>query len=55
MLTDRIDADGVANAAGLARQVLILLDGSVTVTMVHRDPAYIETAGRLAGVLMMSE
>ena len=51
-LADEIDSAGVADAAGLARQILVLLDGSVTVMMVHRDPAYIETAGSLAGALL---
>lgn len=39
---------GIADAAALARQIMILLDGATTVMLIHRDLAYVETAGRLA-------
>ena len=39
---------GIADGAALARQILILLDGATTVMLIHRDLAYVETAGRLA-------
>ena len=39
---------GIHGAAGLARQIVILLDGATTVMLIHRDLAYVDTAGRLA-------
>ncbi|MGY4623620.1 hypothetical protein ACVWY3_001376 [Bradyrhizobium sp. USDA 4486] len=39
---------GVPGAAALGRQLLILLDGATTVMLIHRDLAYVETAGQLA-------
>ena len=39
-------AAGIAQAAQLARQILLLLDGSFAVVLLHRDPSYMETAGR---------
>jgi hypothetical protein len=38
----------VANAAALARQLVILLDGATTVMLIHRDLDYVDTAGQLA-------
>ena len=32
----------------LARQILLLLDGSFAVVLLHRDPSYMETAGEAA-------
>jgi len=39
---------GIANAVQLARQILLLLDGSFAVVQLHRDPSYMETAGEAA-------
>jgi hypothetical protein len=39
---------GVAGAAAVARQLVILLDGATTVMLIHRDLDYVDTAGRLA-------
>lgn len=36
------------HARQLARQVLLLLDGSLAVVLLHRDPSYIEVAGETA-------
>ena len=36
----------------LARQVVLLLDGSFAVVLLHRDPAYMEAAGEAAFVLV---
>ncbi|PSJ60333.1 TetR/AcrR family transcriptional regulator [Pseudaminobacter soli (ex Li et al. 2025)] len=42
-------AAGAADAAPLlARQVILLLDGSFAVALLHRDPAYMEAAGDAA-------
>ncbi len=32
----------------LARQVMLLLDGSFAVTLLHRDPSYMKNAGEAA-------
>jgi AcrR family transcriptional regulator len=42
------EAEGIGNASRLARQILLLLDGSFAVVLLHRDPSYMETAGEAA-------
>jgi hypothetical protein len=42
------EAEGIAPAAKLARQIILLLDGSFAVVLLHRDPSYMETAGEAA-------
>jgi hypothetical protein len=42
------EAEGIGSASLLARQILLLLDGSFAVVQLHRDPSYMETAGRAA-------
>jgi AcrR family transcriptional regulator len=42
----------IANAAQLARQILLLLDGSFAVVQLHRDPSYMATAGEAAASLV---
>jgi hypothetical protein len=39
------------NPCGWARQILLLLDGSFAVVLLHRDPGYMETAGEAASSL----
>ncbi|MBZ7922611.1 TetR/AcrR family transcriptional regulator [Ensifer adhaerens] len=43
---------GVAEPAMLARQILLLLDGSFAVVLLHRDPSYMEVAGKAAATLV---
>jgi AcrR family transcriptional regulator len=43
---------GIASAAPLARQTLLLLDGCFAVVQLHRDPSYMETAGEAASSLV---
>ncbi len=43
-----IEAEGIGDGLPLARQVMLLLDGSFAVTLLHRDPSYMETAGEAA-------
>jgi AcrR family transcriptional regulator len=43
---------GIASAAPLARQILLLLDGCFAVVQLHRDPSYMETAGEAASSLV---
>jgi AcrR family transcriptional regulator len=47
-LTDALTNEGVDGAAVAARKIVILLDGAVTVMLIHRDPAYVEAAGDAA-------
>lgn len=42
---------GAAAPEELARQVVLLMDGAFSVMLVHRDPAYVEAAGRAAATL----
>jgi AcrR family transcriptional regulator len=42
------EAEGIGEASALARQVLLLLDGSFAVVLLHRDPSYMDTAGEAA-------
>ena len=39
-------------AVGPVRQILLLLDGSFAVVLLHRDPSYMETAGEAAHALI---
>ncbi|WOH67421.1 TetR/AcrR family transcriptional regulator [Bradyrhizobium sp. BWA-3-5] len=45
-------AEGIAESLQLARQILLLLDGSFAVVLLHRDPSYMETAGEAAHTLI---
>ncbi len=47
-LATAIEAEGLADASLLARQIILLMDGSFSTMLVHRDPAYIEAAGKAA-------
>src|ERR1700712_1832024 len=42
------EGEGIKDALPLARQVVLLMDGSFAVTLLHRDPSYMETAGDAA-------
>jgi hypothetical protein len=42
------EAEGIREGSQLARQILLLLDGSFAVVLLHRDPSYMETAGEAA-------
>ncbi|WEX79214.1 TetR/AcrR family transcriptional regulator [Sinorhizobium numidicum] len=46
------EAELVDDAAALARQIRLLLDGSFAVVLLHRDPSYMETAGVAAASLV---
>jgi AcrR family transcriptional regulator len=54
-LTGRITAEGLDNAALRARQVMIVLEGAVAQMLIHRDPSYVQAAGKLAAVLLTKE
>jgi AcrR family transcriptional regulator len=46
------EAAGIKTSLQLARQILLLLDGSFAVVLLHRDPSYMETAGEAAASLV---
>lgn len=48
------EAEAIASASALARQITLLLDGSFAVVLLHRDPSYMETAGDAAFSLVAS-
>ena len=47
-----IGADGRRKPDELARQIVILMDGAFSTMLIHRDPLYIEAAGRAAAALV---
>ncbi|MDQ0468729.1 TetR/AcrR family transcriptional regulator [Labrys wisconsinensis] len=51
-LRSTFEAAGLAGAERLARQVVLLMDGSFAVVLLHRDPSYMETAGEAARSLI---
>lgn len=51
-MADTLARDGVDDAGKIARQIVILLDGAATVMLIHRDAAYVETAGDVAAALV---
>jgi AcrR family transcriptional regulator len=42
------EGEGIAMGSQLARQIILLLDGSFAVVLLHRDASYMETAGEAA-------
>ena len=46
------EADGIADPARLARQVMLLMDGAFAAALLHRDATYMEAAGEAAFVLV---
>lgn len=51
-MADKLARDDVRDAGKIARQIVILLDGAATVMLIHRDAAYVETAGDVAAALV---
>jgi len=47
-----LEAGAGVYAASLARQIMLLLDGSFAVVLLHRDPSYMETAAEAASDLV---
>lgn len=42
----------IKNAPALARQIVLLIDGAFSITLINKDPSYIEEAGRAAATLV---
>ncbi|MEM8744471.1 MAG: TetR/AcrR family transcriptional regulator [Pseudomonadota bacterium] len=53
-VAEQLGRDGIADAPLLARQIVLLLDGAFSIMLIHRDPSYIEDAGRAAAGLVNS-
>ncbi len=51
-LTAELATLGPARSAELARQVMLLMDGAFSIMLIHRNPDYIEAAGRAAAALV---
>lgn len=51
-LQGEFETERLSNPALLARQILLLLDGSFAVVLLHRDPGYMEAAGLAAHALI---
>ena len=51
-LQEVFEAEGIECGLPLARQVMLLMDGSFAVALLHRDPSYMETAGEAACLLV---
>jgi len=51
-LAGEITAAGYDDAESLAREVLLLLDGAFSASLVHRDPAWFDAAGKAAAGLV---
>jgi hypothetical protein len=49
-----MEAGAGNDARPLARQIMLLLDGSFAVVLLHRDPSYMETAADAAAELVKS-
>ena len=51
-LVEELTAGGVADPDLVGRQVMILLEGAIVHTLIHRDTAYALAGGRAAAVLV---
>jgi AcrR family transcriptional regulator len=51
-MQDCFEAAGIGDGLLLARQIMLLLDGSFAVSLLHRDPSYMESAGEAAYALV---
>lgn len=54
-LSEAIAAEGVGEAAPLARHIVLLMDGAFSTMLIHRDPAYVEAAGDAAAALVRAQ
>lgn len=51
-LADCLGADGIETPEAIARQIILLIDGSFSVVMLHREPDYMLSAAEAARVLV---
>jgi AcrR family transcriptional regulator len=53
-LREIFEAEKLSDPSLLARQILLLLDGSFATVLLHRDPSYMEAAGQAAHALIIA-
>ena len=53
-LSDRFASTGLVNSSEIAQQVMILIEGGMSLSLIHGNTGYIETA-RLAAVCLLSK
>ncbi|WP_298983275.1 TetR/AcrR family transcriptional regulator [uncultured Roseibium sp.] len=51
-LTNSLASHGCTQPGAVSRQVVLLMDGAFSTMLVHRDPSYIQEAGRAAKTLV---
>ncbi|WFE88435.1 TetR/AcrR family transcriptional regulator [Roseibium porphyridii] len=51
-LTNSLSSHGCTHPDAISRQVVLLMDGAFSTMLVHRDPSYIQEAGRAAKTLV---
>jgi len=51
-LAGALSDHGVNEPQILAREIVLLMDGAFSIMLVHRDPDYVEAAGRAAAMLV---
>ena len=51
-LESRIAAEGLSDPPRRARQLMVILDGTIAEILMHRDPSYAEVAGQMAASLL---
>lgn len=51
-LADVLATARVEEPQGLARQIVLLMDGAFSIMLVHRDASYVEAAGKAAAALV---
>ena len=52
--SDCLQGDGVPEAAAVAREILLLLEGTMVMILIHGDRSYTGAAARAAGRLLQS-
>jgi len=53
-LAGEMARQGLADAPALAREIVLLMDGAFSIMLIHRNPDYVEAAGRAAAALVRS-
>ncbi len=52
-LSDRFASTGLSNPSEVAQQIMILIEGSMSLSLIHGDTSYIETAQNAAACLLL--
>ncbi|MBA1143217.1 TetR/AcrR family transcriptional regulator [Mesorhizobium neociceri] len=51
-LASELSGHGVGEPQTLAREIVLLMDGAFSIMLIHRNPDYVEAAGRAAATLV---